>query len=137
MAGQPSRRLASVDYALARRAVLADVFAGRRSLAEVCDAHPYLLRAARYHGRRTERDCPVCRRSRLVDVTYAYSDDLKDASGSTRDTTELPALETRCRDLSVYVVEVCRDCGWNHLTSSYRTGAPAAPGDRRRVRGRP
>ena len=39
-----------VDYALQRRALLAEVYAGRIGFAEVCDATPYLLRAAKFHG---------------------------------------------------------------------------------------
>jgi hypothetical protein len=35
-----------VDYGLARRATLASVRSGRTTIADVCDAHPYLLRAA-------------------------------------------------------------------------------------------
>ena len=43
-----------MDYSLQRRAVLADVYAGRTGLFEVCDASPYLSRAAKYHGEATE-----------------------------------------------------------------------------------
>jgi hypothetical protein len=35
-----------VDYALQRRALLAEVYSGRVGVMEVCDANPYLLRAA-------------------------------------------------------------------------------------------
>src|SRR3954471_2416526 len=58
-----------VDYALVRRAALADLAAGRVARREVCDAQPYLLRAARYHGQPTQEPCPVCRHA-LVHVTY-------------------------------------------------------------------
>ena len=50
-----------MDYSLQRRAVLADVYAGRTGLFEVCDASPYLSRAAKYHGEVTDVACPVCR----------------------------------------------------------------------------
>ena len=43
-----------VDYGLARRATLASVRSGRTTVADVCDAHPYLLRAAKFHGEPTE-----------------------------------------------------------------------------------
>ena len=36
-----------VDYALQRRSLLADLYANRITTGDVCDAHPYLLRAAR------------------------------------------------------------------------------------------
>ena len=39
-----------VDYGLARRATLADLFSGGLTVDDACDAHPYLLRAAKYHG---------------------------------------------------------------------------------------
>jgi len=119
-----------IDYSLARRAVLADVFAGRTSTTEVCDAHPYLLRAAKHHGEPTEHGCPVCRRDRLVTVTYVYGEQLGDGSGRVRASRELAALEAAYAEFSVYVVEVCPRCAWNHLRVSYLLGA-AEPQQRR------
>ena len=43
-----------IDYALARRATLVELARGRLSAADACDAHPDLLRAARYHGEPTD-----------------------------------------------------------------------------------
>jgi hypothetical protein len=111
-----------IDYALARRATLADLFAGRVTTMDVCDAHPYLLRAAKYHGERTDTDCPVCKREPLTHVTYVYGDELKDAAGQVRATVELPKMARDYAELTVYVVEVCRSCGWNHLTTSFQIG---------------
>jgi hypothetical protein len=111
-----------IDYALVRRATLADLFAGRLSALEVCDAHPYLLRAAKYHGQQTERACPVCRRDRLVDVTYVYGDELRESSGQARAVREVSSLARQYGELNVYVVEVCRRCSWNHLTTSFVVG---------------
>lgn len=117
------RQRSVIDYALARRATLADLFAGRISSMDVCDAHPYLVRAARYHGEPTKKRCPVCRgNDPLIHVTYTYGDELGDSSGRVRATRELPALATRFSELRVYVVEVCPPCGWNHLTTSYVIG---------------
>ncbi|WP_163547964.1 DUF5318 family protein [Candidatus Frankia nodulisporulans] len=118
-----------IDYALARRAMLADLRAGRLSSLDVCDAQPYLLRAAKFHGEPTKKPCPVCRcGENLIHVTYTYGDELGDSSGRARATRELPALAARYSELQVYVVEVCRPCGWNHLTLSYAigTGEPKA-----------
>jgi Family of unknown function (DUF5318) len=117
-----------IDYALARRATLADLFAGRVSAVEVCDAHPYLLRAAKYHGRSTDRPCPVCRRERLTDVTYVYGDELREASGRARAVRDLAALSDRHAELNVYVVEVCRGCSWNHLMTSFVVGTGTSAG---------
>ncbi|MCL9760691.1 DUF5318 family protein [Frankia sp. AiPa1] len=124
-----------IDYALARRATLADLSAGRLSSLDVCDAHPYLLRAAKYHGEPTTKRCPVCRSGEpLIHVTYTYGDELGESSGRARATRDLPGLATRYSELRVYVVEVCRPCGWNHLTLSYviGTGEPTAKRSARR-----
>ncbi|MEO6713296.1 MAG: DUF5318 family protein [Mycobacteriales bacterium] len=115
-----------IDYSLARRATLADLFAGRLSTLDVCDAHPYLLRAAKYHGEVGQFDCPVCKREPLTHVTYVYGDELKDATGQVRMTVELPKMAREYADLTVYVVEVCRNCGWNHLAMSYQIGTNGA-----------
>lgn len=119
-----------IDYSLARRAVLAAMFAGRASTTDVCDAHPYLLRAAKHHGELTEHVCPVCRKDRLVTVTYVYGEELGDYNGRVRATRELDAMEAAYAEFSVYVVEVCRRCAWNHLRASYQLGA-AEPQQRR------
>jgi hypothetical protein len=112
-----------IDYGLARRATLLDLFNGRASAMDVCDAHPYLLRAAKYHGEPTETPCPVCRKGPLIHVTYTYGDAFpKETSGRVRATVELAAMERQYPEFTVYVVEVCRDCGWNHLVSSYVLG---------------
>jgi hypothetical protein len=90
---------------------------------DVCDAHPYLLRAARFHGEPTEQDCPVCRRVRLTNVTYTYGDCFRaDTNGRVRRSDELHELAAELTEFSVYVVEVCQDCGWNHLAVSYVLG---------------
>jgi len=112
-----------IDYALARRSLLADVAHGRVSFADVCDAHPDLQRAARHYGEPTDSRCPLCRNDRLTRVTYAYGDELQHASGRARSTRSLEALATRYAYLRIYVVEVCRSCGWNHLVVSYVTGS--------------
>lgn len=115
-----------VDYGLARRSTLTDLFAGRASTMDVCDAHPYLLRAARYHGERTEQACPVCKKGPLTHVTYTYGDAFKDTNGRVRATADLAALEREYAEFTVYVVEVCRDCAWNHLVTSYVLGTGRA-----------
>lgn len=124
-----------VDYALQRRALLADVHAGRRGTAEVCDAGPYLLRAARFHGQPSEQTCPVCRREQMTLVSWVFGEQLKHASGSARRPEELDRLETTYAEFSVYVVEVCRTCSWNHLVQSYVLGTGGRTGrtDRRRT----
>ena len=117
-----------VDYALARRATLADLAAGRASALDVCDAQPYLLRAARFHGEQTDQACPVCRRDRLAQVAYTYGDCCgAQTNGRARAPRELSELARELPEFTVYVVEVCQDCRWNHLLTSYvlGTGEPA------------
>jgi Family of unknown function (DUF5318) len=120
-----------VDYALQRRSLLADVHAGRVGTSEVCDASPYLLRAARFHGQRGETDCPVCRKERLTHVSWVFGESLGHAAGSARAPEQLDQLAAAHADFSVYVVEVCRTCGWNHLVLSYVMGTGEAPSRRR------
>jgi hypothetical protein len=124
-----------VDYALQRRALLADVHAGRVAVADVCDATPYLLQAARFHGEPTEQSCPVCRKERVTLVSWIFGDALRQAAGSARRPDELERLAALHHDFSVHVVEVCRSCRWNHLVSSYVLGTDGDP-DRRRSRER-
>ncbi len=124
-----------VDYALQRRALLAQLHAGRVGVMEVCDADPYLLRAAKFHGEQTERPCPICRKEQLWEVSWVYGDDIGDCSGSARSTAQLEVLAKTYPDFAVHEVEVCRGCGWNHLVRSYRTGTPGTAPARRRRRG--
>ncbi len=124
---------AVIDYSLAKRAALADLFAGRVAPADVCDAHPYLVRAAKHYGEPTAKSCPVCKGpDPLTHVTYVYGDELKEASGRARTPAEVAALELAYDEVGVYVVELCRRCGWNHLDASYLLGRAGLPPARRR-----
>ncbi|MFD9734778.1 DUF5318 domain-containing protein [Umezawaea sp. NPDC059074] len=111
-----------VDYALQRRALLADVHSGRVGTMEVCDASPYLLRAAKFHGRPSDVTCPVCRKEPLTLVSWVYGEELKHAAGSARTADELGRMANLYEEFTVYVVEVCRTCSWNHLVQSYVLG---------------
>ncbi len=124
-----------VDYALRRRALLAQLRSGRVDRAEVCDADPYLLRAAEFHGQSSEVTCPVCRRSTLTMVSWVFGDELKSASNTAREPAELDRMAAVFKEFSVYVVEVCRACSWNHLVQSYvlGTGGLNNPGHRRKT----
>jgi hypothetical protein len=111
-----------VDFSLRRRAVLREVYSGRVGTYEVCDASPYLKSAAKFHGEPTDERCPVCRRENLTHVHYIYGDELKQSSGQARRLAELPIMAMTLREFHVYVVEVCRGCGWNHLIEQYLLG---------------
>ncbi|WP_199428940.1 DUF5318 domain-containing protein [Qaidamihabitans albus] len=115
-----------VDYALQRRALLAEVHSGRVSTLDVCDATPYLLRAAKFHGQPSKNSCPLCRKEALTLVSWVYGDELKHVAGSARAPEELERMANLFTEFTVYVVEVCRSCAWNHLVQSYvlGTGTP-------------
>jgi len=133
--GFVARGRSVIDYALARRATLESLLAGGASTTDVCDADPYLLRAAKYHGAASGRRCPVCRRAELRDVTYTFGDELGQYSGRIKSAPELEEMAGQHGEFRVYVVEVCLDCSWNHLTTSYvlGDGVPRRPPRRRRT----
>jgi Family of unknown function (DUF5318) len=125
-------RRSVVDYGLARRATLASVFAGRMSVTDVCDAHPYLLRAAKFHGEQTDAPCPICRKVKLTHVRYVYGDELGRYEGRVKQAPELDEMAAEYAEFQVYVVEVCQSCAWNHLASSYVLGTGEPPSRRSR-----
>ena len=119
----PARPRAVVDHGLTRRAVLESIRSGNAlALEDHCDADPYLIRAAKHHGEATERPCPICRTNELVHVTYVFGDELGPFSGRVKSSPELPVMAYEHGQFRVYVVEVCTECGWNHLTMSYVLG---------------
>lgn len=118
-----------VDYSLQRRALLRDVYSGRTGTAEVCDASPYLLNAARFHGEATQRRCPICRRDNVRNVHYIFGDELKTSAGQARSLRELALIASGYREFEVYAVEVCRGCGWNHLVFRFLLGKAHASGN--------
>jgi hypothetical protein len=120
-------RRSVVDYGLARRATLASVHAGHTTVADVCDAHPYLMRAAKFHGEPTEARCPICRKTNLTHVTYVYGDELGQYAGRVKRGPELAEMAAEYGEFRVYVVEVCQNCAWNHLATSYVLGTGEPP----------
>ena len=116
------------DYALARRALLADLRRGAVRRLDVCDAHPELLRAARHVGEPAPHECPVCDGRHLRFVSYVYGDGLRDANGRCIvHESELERLGQAHEEFARYVVEVCPDCGWNFLTRRELHGRRHAP----------
>jgi len=119
-----------VDYSLRRRALLRDFERGLITVNEICDASPYLRNAARFHGEPTEDRCPICRRENVTHVRYAYGDALRQSAGQARRPAELSLMAATVGEFQVYLVEVCRGCGWNHVMEQYLLGTsvtPAAP----------
>ena len=119
-----NRDMGVVDYTLAKRALLRDFRRGLLSRLEICDAHPELLRAARYLGEHAARPCPVCQSNDLRLLAYVYAEGLQRNNGRAFEVAEGLELAARQRGGACYVVEVCTDCQWNHLAEAFlaRTG---------------
>jgi hypothetical protein len=111
-----------VDYTLAKRGAIAALYRSSLFASDVCDADPYLLRAAEHHGEPIDEACPICRKPPLTLVTYVFGDELGEYSGRIRRTRELEPMAHEYGQFDVHVVEVCRACGWNHLRQSYVLG---------------
>ncbi len=105
----------TVDYALARLAVLRDFRQGRLSRLQVCDAQPELIRAASHLGRPKKDPCPICERESLVSVMYAFGPKLPAHGRCLEGPSDLSKLHTSSFANKVYEVEVCLACRWNHL----------------------
>src|SRR5260370_27510221 len=108
-------RRSIVDYGLARRATLASVFSGRTTVTDVCDAHPYLLRAAKFHGEPTDTGCPICRKAKLTHVTYVYGDELGRYEGRVKQAPGLAEMAAEYAEVQVFLVPVFHTCSWNPL----------------------
>ncbi|HET9058409.1 MAG TPA: DUF5318 family protein, partial [Acidimicrobiales bacterium] len=86
---------------------------------DVCDAHPELLRAAADAGRRLDEECPICAEAHLVLVSYVFGPRLPPSGRCVANKKELAKLAAPGNDLAGYVIEVCANCGWNHLDQAY------------------
>lgn len=123
-----SRRaeLGVIDYTLAKRALLRNARRGMLAITDLCDAHPELMRAAKYVGEPTANDCPVCGRERLVLLAYVYGDGLKADNGRVWSIETGLKLTAANPGACCYVVEVCRGCQWNHLHEAFTARRSAA-----------
>ena len=108
-----------IDYSLDKRQTLLALF---RGVVDACDADPYLMRAAKFHGEKAGRNCPVCKKDSLVELCYTFGDQLGQYSGRLKSIEELNEMQSEFGEFRVYVVEVCLECGWNHLSTSYLLG---------------
>jgi hypothetical protein len=114
-----AEQLGVIDYTLAKRVLLRDARSGALGLTDLCDAHPELMRAAKYVGEPTHTDCPVCGKDKLVLLAYVYGDDLKQENGRVWSIATGRRMAVAHPGSCCYVVEVCRSCQWNHLRESY------------------
>ena len=113
---------ASIDYRLARLAVVSEYRKGRLARHEVCDAHPELRRAAAQASEPTAMECPICEEDNVVLVTYAFGSKLPPSGRCITAKGELAKLAKGRPQLSCYVVEVCPSCSWNHLARTFLLG---------------
>jgi hypothetical protein len=118
----PEHPRSVINHALQRRAALIRLFSGGQLSSDLCDADPYLLKAAKNHGEPASGPCPACRDTGLMTVTYVYGDELGPYAGRIRATAELPAMAHQFGAFTVYVVEVCQRCHWNFLLTTYVLG---------------
>jgi len=112
----------AVDFRLARAATLQAWRSGRLRRHEVCDAQQELYRNAEFCGRPAGRGCPVCAAAGLVEVTYVFGSRLPKHGRCVTTTAEMQRLKHRASRSTGYVVEVCTDCGWNHLVRRFMLG---------------
>lgn len=112
-----------VDYALTRRNTLRALTGRNRVLtaSDACDADPLLISSAKHHGEPHDESCPVCRNTMVV-LRYAFGDQLGQYSGRIKSTAELEEMQHEVGEFKVFVVEVCQECGWNHMIQSYLLG---------------
>ncbi len=118
----PAKPREVVDHSLSRKAAILDFKRTGGIGSDARDAHPYLIRAAKWHGEVTDRVCPLCDAVDLVELTYVYSKELGAFSGRIHARDEIGELAQNHGVLRVFVVEVCQGCHWNHVVTSYVVG---------------
>lgn len=110
---------ATVDYRLARQALVNEFRKGRLARHEVCDAHPELVRAAQGYCEPTRIDCPICEEVKVVLVSYVFGPYLPKSGRCIADKKEMTKVTRRKGTYTCYVVEVCPRCSWNHLAQTF------------------
>lgn len=113
---------AAVDYRLAKAATLRAWRSGQLGRHEVCDAQRELQRNAEFCGQPTDRPCPVCESTSVVEVTYVFGSRLPKHGRCVTTRAEMQRLQHRISVSTGYVVEVCTGCGWNHLVRRFTLG---------------
>ncbi len=111
----PSGAGGTIDYRLARHALVSEFKKGRLAEHEVCDAHPELVRAARELGDPTSQPCPICEETNVVLVSYVFGPRLPSHGRCISHKGELAKLARRSGNFTCYVIEVCPNCAWNHM----------------------
>jgi len=108
-----------VSYRLARERLVELYEQGQRTGDEICDAQPELRRVAHNFGTALNDPCPICAGDDLVAVSFAFGVGLPNAGRVITDLAEAKKLRSRGRPSTCYLLEVCRQCWWNHLRESF------------------
>lgn len=108
-----------IDYRLARQSLLDRYARGEVARNEVCDAQTELLRNAEFCGQPFETACPVCDAEPMRRVVYVFGPRLPSGGRCITTAGELARLGRRSGQFRAYAVEVCLECGWNHLQRSW------------------
>lgn len=108
-----------VSYRLARKRLVDSFARGRRTTEEICDAQPELRRVAHSCSTPISEPCPICEGDDLVGVTFAFGPGLPKHGRVVADNAEIRKLRRRGRPSTCYLIEVCRQCWWNHLRESF------------------
>ena len=95
-----------IDYSLDKRATLLALF---RGVVDACDADPYLMRAAKWHGNKVDRNCPVCKKEELVELRYTFGEQLGQYSGRIKSPKELVEMEREFVDDEAVAAKILRD----------------------------
>ncbi|MEM7139428.1 MAG: DUF5318 family protein [Actinomycetota bacterium] len=118
---------AGIDYRLAREATLQAWRDGDLPTDQVCDAQRELRRNAEFCGVPLGSSCPICeerddKEGNLVEVTYVFGPRLPKHGRCVTSDKEMARIAARKSVSQGYVVEVCTECGWNHLARSRAIG---------------
>jgi len=111
-----------IDFRLAREQTLVAFRNGDLTREQICDAQDELLRNAEFCGTPAARDCPVCEQPTLVEVTYVFGPRLPKHGRCVTSDREMTRISARKSVCQAYLVEVCAECGWNHLNHSHTIG---------------
>lgn len=110
---------ASIEYLLAKRALLREFKAGQVTKSDLCDAHPDLIRAAKSVGVPSGETCEICTTGDVVHISYAFGPKLPAHGRCIAGSDELSKLRASIEEFTCYVVEVCTQCHWNFLVRQF------------------
>jgi hypothetical protein len=73
-------------------------------------------------SRPADEACPICEEAQVVLVTYAFGPRLPAGGRCITTARELAKLSRGSATFTCYVVEVCPECAWNHLSRAFQVG---------------